>query len=310
MKLSGYTNPIRSFERKMAPDYPSREFRDPGLRSERSSGLGSLHHTMPHLRRLTAIHLQGGGALNPVGQAYASARPNLYNPDPMHRRILGIDKQLAQQYRNPAYTAMPLSGAQLPYAEGGEAPDESQAPDEVEQLMEPDDQLSPEEEQLKQVVVEALAALDGQHPDPKEALAHFIDTFGPLALRDLQEIASQRDSENQGNAQGEEEEEGGLPPGGGGDEGEAEGGLLEGPGSGQSDDIPGTTPSGRPVRLSDGEYVIDAPTVAALGDGSSRSGARRLDAMREEIRRQSYGHNKQAKPMKKGGQTVVIKLGK
>jgi hypothetical protein len=37
--------------------------------------------------------------------------------------------------------------------------------------------------------------------------------------------------------------------------------------------------------LSDGEYVIDADTVAALGDGSSKAGAQILDKFREEIRR-------------------------
>lgn len=303
MKLSGYTNPMRSFERKMAPDFASREFRDPGLRTP-TAGLGSLHHTMPHLRHLTPIGLQGGGALNPVGQAYAAARPNLYNPDPMHRRIMAIEQQLGQQYRNPNFTAFPGSTSQLPFADGGEAPQEP--PDEIEQLMEPEDELSPHEQQLKQIVVEALAALDGEHPDPKAALAQFIDVFGPQALGDLRRIAGQRDSEDQGNTQGGEEQESGLAS----DVGEADGGLLEGPGSGQSDDIDGSTPAGRPVKLSDGEYVIDAPTVAALGDGSTRSGARRLDAMREEIRRQAYGHPKQAKPMRKGGQAVVIRLGK
>ena len=61
--------------------------------------------------------------------------------------------------------------------------------------------------------------------------------------------------------------------------------------------------------LSDGEYVIDAPTVAALGDGSTKAGARRLDDMRKQIRKSAYGHDKQAKPMKKGkgGVTVVLK---
>jgi len=53
--------------------------------------------------------------------------------------------------------------------------------------------------------------------------------------------------------------------------------AVGGPGTGQSDDIP--------TMLSDGEYVIDADTVAALGDGSSKAGAQILDKFREEIRR-------------------------
>jgi hypothetical protein len=53
-------------------------------------------------------------------------------------------------------------------------------------------------------------------------------------------------------------------------------GMLVGGGSGRDDTIP--------ARLSDGEYVMDAETVALLGDGSNKEGARRLDAMRERLR--------------------------
>ena len=53
--------------------------------------------------------------------------------------------------------------------------------------------------------------------------------------------------------------------------------AVNGEGTGQSDDIP--------TMLADGEYVFDADTVAALGDGSSKAGAAALDKMREEIRR-------------------------
>jgi len=58
----------------------------------------------------------------------------------------------------------------------------------------------------------------------------------------------------------------------------AEGRYMKGSGTGVSDDIP--------ARLSDGEYVIDAQTVSMIGDGSSDAGAKRLDQMREQIRRQ------------------------
>lgn len=60
--------------------------------------------------------------------------------------------------------------------------------------------------------------------------------------------------------------------------GYAEGGrAVYGPGSGRDDDIP--------ARLSDGEYVIDAETVALLGDGSSKEGAKRLDQFRVNVRK-------------------------
>jgi hypothetical protein len=58
----------------------------------------------------------------------------------------------------------------------------------------------------------------------------------------------------------------------------ASAGPVRGPGSGQEDKIP--------ALLSDGEYVIDAATVADLGDGSSAEGARRLDQFRSEIAKQ------------------------
>jgi hypothetical protein len=53
--------------------------------------------------------------------------------------------------------------------------------------------------------------------------------------------------------------------------------AVNGPGTGRSDDIPAV--------LSDGEYVIDAETVALLGDGSSKAGAKKLDEMRVKLRK-------------------------
>jgi hypothetical protein len=53
--------------------------------------------------------------------------------------------------------------------------------------------------------------------------------------------------------------------------------AVEGPGTGRSDDIPAV--------LSDGEYVIDAETVALLGDGSSKAGAKKLDDLRVKVRK-------------------------
>ncbi|MCX7178057.1 MAG: hypothetical protein NTX56_04540 [Proteobacteria bacterium] len=55
----------------------------------------------------------------------------------------------------------------------------------------------------------------------------------------------------------------------------AAGGHVQGPGGGQDDAIP--------ARLSDGEYVMDATTVADLGDGSTPKGAAVLDRVRDAI---------------------------
>ena len=58
--------------------------------------------------------------------------------------------------------------------------------------------------------------------------------------------------------------------------GGALGQLVQGPGSGQQDNVK--------ANLSPGEYVVDADVVSALGDGSNEHGAKRLDEMREAIR--------------------------
>lgn len=316
----GYTNPIRSMERKLAPDYAQREMRDPGIRSMRS-GLGSLHHTMPHLRHLTAgaLHFQGGGSLyNPVGQLAAASHPNLFNPDPHYRAVL---QALRPSLINPALRQMPSSTPSFVYQDGGAAPDAAE-PDEAEPDMQevesPEDQLSPDEQQEREIVLDALAALDGQSPDPQGALKQFIDTFGPRALADLQQLLEEKHQEREGGDEEDQvdpDQEGGMGDGQEDQMSEAAdelagagGGLLRGQGTGQSDEIEGETPAGHPVLLSDGEYVIDAPTVAALGDGSTDAGARRLDALRKQIRQDAYGSDKQAKPMAKGGKALVLRI--
>jgi hypothetical protein len=52
--------------------------------------------------------------------------------------------------------------------------------------------------------------------------------------------------------------------------------FAQGAGSGRADTID--------AKLSDGEYVMDAETVAMIGDGSNKQGAKLLDSMRENIR--------------------------
>lgn len=53
--------------------------------------------------------------------------------------------------------------------------------------------------------------------------------------------------------------------------------AVRGPGDGRSDDIP--------AMLSDGEYVMDAETVALLGNGSPKAGAEVLDQFRVNLRK-------------------------
>lgn len=62
--------------------------------------------------------------------------------------------------------------------------------------------------------------------------------------------------------------------------------YVRGGTAGQSDKIP--------AMLSDGEYVFDADTVAALGDGNNEAGASALEQMRQNIRK----HKRSAPPTK------------
>lgn len=62
--------------------------------------------------------------------------------------------------------------------------------------------------------------------------------------------------------------------------------YVSGGTAGQDDKIP--------AMLSDGEYVMDADTVAALGDGNNAAGAKKLDKMRVGIR----AHKRSAPPTK------------
>ena len=66
--------------------------------------------------------------------------------------------------------------------------------------------------------------------------------------------------------------------------------YADGRGTGQSDDIP--------ALLHDGDYVMDAETVSALGDGSSKAGREVLDGFRGKI-----AHSKAA-----GGRVVPAKI--
>ena len=82
---------------------------------------------------------------------------------------------------------------------------------------------------------------------------------------------------------------------GGGDEG-----LLHGPGTGQSDGIMGLIQGEQgqePVRLAEGEFVIPADVVSALGDGSTKAGASVLYEMLDRIRQQAHGHIQQSNPV-------------
>jgi hypothetical protein len=98
-----------------------------------------------------------------------------------------------------------------------------------------------------------------------------------------------------GDAGGSESDGGGGGSGsesdGGG--GWAEGGYIPGDSGGMDDDVPALIDGKEPAKLSSGEFVFDAATVAAMGDGNNEAGAKKLNMLREAIRKKAYGHKKQ-----------------
>lgn len=90
-------------------------------------------------------------------------------------------------------------------------------------------------------------------------------------------------SESEGSSGGSESDGGGW----------AEGGYIPGDSGGMDDDVPALIDGKEPAKLSSGEFVFDAATVAALGDGNNEAGAKKLNMLREAIRKKAYGHKKQ-----------------
>lgn len=118
------------------------------------------------------------------------------------------------------------------------------------------------------VMNEAKAALLGEHPKPRDALARFEGMFGRDALEVLRDRIT--------------------------------GGRVRGAGGGMDDLIPGTIEGRQKVRLADSEFVLPADIVSAIGDGSTDHGVRRLHEMMNNIRKQKTGSTKQPARLKKG----------
>ena len=68
---------------------------------------------------------------------------------------------------------------------------------------------------------------------------------------------------------------------------------VKGIGDGRSDSIP--------ANLSDGEFVISAPVVSALGRGSNDAGAKKLSKMQNDVMYKNYKGGKPPKSMGIGG---------
>jgi hypothetical protein len=68
---------------------------------------------------------------------------------------------------------------------------------------------------------------------------------------------------------------------------------IKGAGDGLSDSIPTSIDGKQPARVADGEAYIDPSTVAKIGSGDMKKGAKKLYAMMDKIRQQAHGKKTQ-----------------
>jgi hypothetical protein len=112
----------------------------------------------------------------------------------------------------------------------------------------------------KQLIQTAASAIKGEIPeeDAKIVLGKFLIRFGEEALRNL--VAQVEQS------------------------GPSDGKVVQGPGDGQSDQVPAETDAGGKVALSNGEFVVPSDVVSDLGNGSTDAGAQHLYNMMHRVR--------------------------
>lgn len=142
----------------------------------------------------------------------------------------------------------------LPYAEGGEV-------------------AKPNE---KTEIVEAVAAIKGQHPQPEMALGKFLAKYGEDALRDLVDSVQSGEFDETLNRFSNGEK-----------------GVVRGPGDGTGvdDKVPATIDGQQDVLLSDGEFVLRKDATDALekkfGGGFlsavNDAGERAPDALKKRV---------------------------
>lgn len=117
------------------------------------------------------------------------------------------------------------------------------------------------------IIADAEDALEGEHPNPEEALGIFVEMFGPDALEMLKAQVQSGVT-----LRGYRRKKPRM----------AKGRFIEGDGGDKDDAVPARIDDVEEARLSNGEFVITAPAVRAAGDGDPMKGAAKLaqlDAM-------------------------------
>ena len=151
------------------------------------------------------------------------------------------------------------------YRDGGEMMDPRV--EEMSMMMEEEAMESPSgtESEMLKIVMEAKAALEGNHPNPEDAVERFVEAFGEDELMSLQEHVIRS----------------------------IESGMDEFRSDGMSDSIPGNIDGMEQVALSEGEYIVPADVVSGLGNGDTESGARELRDLIGKVRGLRNGSTQQ-----------------
>ena len=262
---------------------------------------GGAHNVLPALKQaagtamanpLATAGLAGGtmfgSAINQQGDEVTSRAPfkpretvpiqqNINTPFAGYRP--GMDPEFNYGFRNPSAAelqtrylnqggmadyvnpTMLSKGGIATFAEGGDVPEE---------------QMDMPDVNEKDIIINAVNALKGNMPKEQAAiaLAMFVEEYGEEALDDLiEDVKNGEYDDITGKAEG----------------------MIEGGGDGMSDSIPATIDGKQDLLVSKDEYVVDAPTVAMIGNGSSDAGAKKLDNMREEVRKAATGSRIQPK---------------
>ena len=227
-----------------------------------------------------AANQQGGETARPPFKPRETVpiQQNINTPFAGYRP--GVDPEFNYGFRNPAAAelqtqflnqggsvadyvdpTMLSEGGIATFAKGGDMPEE---------------QMDMPDVNEKDIIVNAVNALKGNMSEEQAsiALAMFVNEYGEEALKDL--VTDVRDGEYD-NITGKMD------------------GQVQGGGDGMSDSVPATIDGKQDLLASKDEYMVDAPTVAMIGNGSSDAGAKKLDKMREEVRKAATGSTMQPK---------------
>ena len=131
----------------------------------------------------------------------------------------------------------------------------------------------------KELISDAVEAIQGRSSNPELVLGRFMARYGEDALRDL----VKRVQSGQFDMDSDVTE-----------------GKVSGVGDGMDDMIPATLEGEQDVVLSDGEFIVPADVVSGLGNGSTDAGSKALYEMMDRVREMRTGMTKQPEQVPQG----------